>query len=111
MGLRGSETVALTLQHLYLGGNRVAELGEGLCDLPHLERLSALDARVHEGDLRDAAACRRALAAACAEADGAPLDVVHCGALISYRTRDAALQRAGNVDGTRHVLDACRAAR
>ncbi|HOX42398.1 MAG TPA: NAD-dependent epimerase/dehydratase family protein [Myxococcota bacterium] len=52
-------------------------------------------------DVRDAAAVRRA----CAGADA----VLHLAALIDWGVRPAALVRAVNVDGTRHVLEACLA--
>lgn len=73
-------------------------------------------ARVHRGDLRDETAVRRAirLAAQDAERAGEPLDVVHAGALISYRTRDAEESRVSNVKGTRHVVESsaqCRVRR
>jgi dihydroflavonol-4-reductase len=38
----------------------------------------------------------------------AALDVVHCGAVISYRSRDGELQRSVNVGGTRNVVDAAK---
>lgn len=65
-------------------------------------------ARVHRGDLREADAVRRAIRLAAQEAEraGAPLEVVHAGALISYRTADAEESRASNVQGTRHVVEA-----
>lgn len=72
-------------------------------------QLAKLGVTLHAGDLRD----RRAVAAALARAasDETSPDVIHCGAVISYRTRDAELQREVNVEGTRHVLEACRATR
>jgi dihydroflavonol-4-reductase len=62
------------------------------------------------GDLADPAAVRAAVAAAAraARAGGRPLQVVHCGALISYRTADGAAQAAVNVAGTQSVIDAAR---
>ncbi|MCB9913832.1 MAG: NAD-dependent epimerase/dehydratase family protein [Planctomycetes bacterium] len=60
----------------------------------------------HAADLCDRAALGAALKAARRAAGAAPLDVLHCGAVISYRTRDRALQRRVNVEGTAHVLDA-----
>lgn len=78
-------------------------------DPARASKLAQLGVTLHSGDLRD----RRAVVDALARAarDEPRLDVVHCGAVISYRTRDAALQREVNVEGTRHVLAACRAAR
>ncbi|MCE9593236.1 MAG: SDR family NAD(P)-dependent oxidoreductase [Planctomycetes bacterium] len=71
--------------------------------------LEAAGVVLHRGDLRERAAVARVVAAVCAvEREPA---IVHCAAVISYRTRDAALQRAVNVEGTRNVLDACRSAR
>jgi dihydroflavonol-4-reductase len=61
-----------------------------------------------EGDLRQAESVERAVADLCARSDGAAPWVVHSGAVISYRTSDRDLQRAVNVGGTRHVIDACR---
>jgi len=67
-------------------------------------------AMVHwrEGDLRDADSVERAVADFRARSGGVRPWVVHSGAVISYRTRDRQLQRAVNVEGTRHVVDACR---
>lgn len=62
----------------------------------------------HAGDLAEPASLAPALRAARerARALAAPLEVVHGGALISYRTRDASLARIVNVDATRALLDA-----
>jgi len=68
--------------------------------------LAGLDVRWHDGDLEDAASVERAVAAVCAA--GQRPWIVHSGAVISYRTRDAELQQRVNVGGTRAVLDACR---
>lgn len=65
--------------------------------------LADLDVVWHEGDLLDPAALERGLAAA-----GPGAWVAHVAAVISYRTRDAALQRRVNVEGTRLLLEACR---
>jgi dihydroflavonol-4-reductase len=70
--------------------------------------LRSLGAHFHSGDLRDAGSLERGLEAAIALSGASPLDVVHGAAVISYRTRDAALQREVNVEGTRRLLDACR---
>ena len=71
-----------------------------------LSILDGVDVRWHEGDLEDAASVERAVAATCAA--GERPWIVHSGAVISYRTRDADLQRRVNVGGTRAVLQACR---
>jgi dihydroflavonol-4-reductase len=62
----------------------------------------------HTGDLAEPASLAPALRAAGERARRLekPLEVVHNGALISYRTRDAALAQVVNVDGTRALLDA-----
>ncbi|MBL8861412.1 MAG: NAD-dependent epimerase/dehydratase family protein [Planctomycetes bacterium] len=72
--------------------------------------LDGLDARWHAGDLADAATVQAAVAAAARAASKAsrPLRIVHCGALISYRTQDRAAQQAANVEGTRALLAAAR---
>lgn len=86
-------------------GWRVHALAREGSDVATLE---ALGVRLHRGDLRDA----RAVAASIARvaSDEQRPAIVHCAAVISYRTRDAELQREVNVEGTRHVLDACRRA-
>jgi len=75
------------------------------------EHLAGLDVAWRGGDLTDSGSVARAVTAAleCARARGVPLDVVHAGARISYRRRDAALARAVNVGGTRALLAALRA--
>jgi dihydroflavonol-4-reductase len=57
-------------------------------------------------DLEDEPALQRAFeaAGASARARGAPLDVVHLAARISYRRQDRDSLRRVNVEGTRHVL-------
>ncbi|MED6334991.1 MAG: NAD-dependent epimerase/dehydratase family protein [Planctomycetota bacterium] len=69
-------------------------------------RLDGLDLTWHVGDLTSGDDVQRAVGEAARGADG--LDLIHSGALISYRTRDGELSRLVNVEGTRHVLDACR---
>ena len=75
---------------------------------PQSGPLAELDATWHSGDLRDRAEVGRALARAREECGSAPLDVLHCGAVISYRSADRGLQRAVNVLGTRNVVDAAK---
>ena len=72
------------------------------------DRTALDDAQItwHVGDLRDAASVERAVARV-ARGEAEPW-IVHSGAVISYRTRDAELQRAVNVGGTRNVIEACR---
>lgn len=67
----------------------------------------------HAGDLTDDASVRAAVRAAAARAAmlGRSAQVVHCGALISYKTADRARQVAANVEGTRSVLAAAAAER
>lgn len=87
-------------------GRRVHAFVRSTSDRGRLERAAA-GGRVafEQGDLTDVASLGRALAAA--GADGPP-DVVHCGARISYATRDAEVQRRVNVGGTWNVLEAAR---
>jgi len=67
--------------------------------------LEGLDVAWHAGDLRDGASLERAFENVCA-AHARPW-IVHAGAVISYKSRDRALQREINVEGTRRMLDAC----
>jgi dihydroflavonol-4-reductase len=60
-----------------------------------------------EGDLEDRSSLERAVAHVAARSPVAPW-VIHAGAVISYDSRDRALQQRVNVEGTRHVLEACR---
>ena len=98
----------------FLGGELVRQLCAQAAPVHVLARpgpaLAALprQVRVHAGNLTDEAAVDAAVAAVCADARAdAPPAVIHCGAIISYRTKDESLQRAVNVGGTRHVLQAC----
>ncbi len=92
---------------------RLAERGERLHAVRRAnsdERaLAGLDVAWHVADLADGPAVERAVAAAAAEARdrGVELRVAHSGALISYRTRDREAQRLANIEGTRHVVEAC----
>ncbi len=65
--------------------------------------LTRLGARLVEGDLTDPPSLRPLV-------EGADL-VIHSAAIIGYRRRLAVPMRRVNVDGTRALLDACRAAR
>lgn len=67
--------------------------------------LAGVDVQWHAGDLADESSVERAVGAA---ARGGALDVVHSGAVISYRSRDAELQRMANVEGTWNVVAASR---
>ncbi len=73
---------------------------------PNAERaaLAGLDVHWHAGDLCDPVSIERAFASVCA-VDERPW-IVHAGALISYQSRDSALAREVNIEGTRHMLDA-----
>lgn len=108
-----SGAVFLTGATGFLGGALAAELarrGEMVHALVRApERAAPLaqaGATLHAGDLRDPVSVARALGACCAHA--ARPRVIHCGALISYRTGDRAEQLAINVEGTRGLLEACR---
>ncbi len=76
---------------------------------PSSERapLAGLDVVWHAGALEEPASLARALAAASARG---PADVVHSAALISYATADVERSWRVNVEGTRALLDAARAA-
>lgn len=82
-------------------------------DVAAARELAELGCALHAGDLVDRASVLRACdaAARAARAAGGVLLVVHSGALISYKTREHAQAVAINVEGTRHVLDAAKAAR
>ena len=67
--------------------------------------LAGVDVRWHAGDLEDMASLERAVDAVCALAER-PW-IAHSAAVISYRSRDAELQRRVNVEGTRALLDVC----
>lgn len=103
-GFLGTEVV----RRLVAGGATVHALYR-----PGTERSasSLAEVRWHEGDLLDESALRLAFerAAGEARARGAPFDVVHLAARISYRRADRGLLQSVNVDGTRRVLAACTA--
>jgi nucleoside-diphosphate-sugar epimerase len=88
----------------FLGGAVVRQLLDDGDDVSIFNRsdypeLASLGVRVIRGDLGDA----DAVAAACDGTDA----VIHVGARAGPGLRRADFERA-NVDGTRHVLDACR---
>jgi dihydroflavonol-4-reductase len=96
----------------FLGAAVCRELS-GAYDLHVLHReasdrraLAGLDVTWHAGDLTDATSIEAAFDAFASA--GAEPWVVHNAALISYRTRDAALAEEINVHGTRRVLAAAR---
>jgi len=64
----------------------------------------------HDGDLTDGDSIRKAVLGVAGRAveTRRRAQVVHCGALISYKTADRALQESTNVEGTRLVLAAAR---
>jgi dihydroflavonol-4-reductase len=68
--------------------------------------LQGLDVHWHSGDLRDSQSLERALQKVCA-VHPRP-QIVHAGALISYRRGDAAAAEAINVEGTRSLLELCK---
>ena len=88
----------------FVGGELVRILLERGEEVHALARGAHPDLPVtwHAADLCDARAVHAAVAAA------RPRRVVHCGALISYASRDTARARETNVEGTRHVLEACK---
>jgi dihydroflavonol-4-reductase len=89
-GFVGGELVRLLLER----GFEVHALARGPAGAPPVVW--------HPGDLLDARAVDAAVAAA------RPRWVVHSAALISYATRDTQRAQAVNVEGTRHVLEACK---
>jgi len=72
--------------------------------------LDGLPVTWHAGDLGDDPSIRAAAQAVASRArqSGRVAQIVHCGALISYRTADTEAQRVANVEGTRSVLNAAR---
>lgn len=65
------------------------------------QSLDGLDLEIAEGDVRDAASVRRAC-------EGAGC-VLHCAGYVNVGWAKPEVYRAINVDGTRHVVDSCRA--
>ena len=95
--------VLLTGASGFIGSHVAAELtGQGASVRGFCRSEPPAQASLNEwvaGDVTDAGAVRRAVVGCEA--------VIHAAALYSYRRADAALMKAVNVDGTRHVLDAC----
>lgn len=92
-GLVGNNVVRLLLER----GEAVRVLGRENCDP---RPLAALDVEIVRGDVRDAAAVRRAC-----QGVGR---VVHAAARVHLGWTGLDLQRAVNVEGTRHVAAAAR---
>ncbi len=90
---------------LVRAGFRLHAIARPSADRSALEDLGVV---WHIADLEDPASIELALLAARAEAGGEPLDVVHCGAVISYRSCDRVLQQCVNVEGTRHIIEAAK---
>lgn len=95
----------------FLGGElfarlerRGARLHVLVRDAGRARHLADRGARVHVGDLRDAAATRRAMEH-CARESGGDFDVVNNAALISYKRADRAAQVAINLEGTRAMAE------
>lgn len=90
-------------------GDEVHVLARATSDRSPLARTGVV---WHAGDLSDAASIERAAQAVAtrARATHARALVVHCAALISYRTADGEAQREANVRGTERVLAAALAA-
>jgi len=108
-----SAHVFLTGATGFLGGRiarRLSETGarvHALCR-PSADRRGLADLELvwHDGDLVAGDSVARALHRVRVEAGSGPLDIVHCAALISYRTRDRERAAAINVGGTRSVMQA-----
>lgn len=101
----------------FLGGEVVRRLVARGDEVHVLARASAdrgplagSDVTWHVGDLTDRASIERACwkTAERSFALRRPWDLIHAGALISYKTADRATSVAVNVEGTRHVLEAAR---
>jgi dihydroflavonol-4-reductase len=72
--------------------------------------LESLPVTWHSGDLREEGSIERAVASLARRARiaGGRPRVIHCAALISYRTRDRELARKVNVQGTVRLLEAAK---
>jgi dihydroflavonol-4-reductase len=102
----------------FLGRETVQQLLAGGAEVHVLARkesargpLASLPVTWHEGDLRDSGSIERAFASIerAAKASDRGTCAIHAAALISYRSRDRELAREINVEGTRRVIEACRA--
>jgi dihydroflavonol-4-reductase len=100
--------VLLTGASGFLGRNIAASLTRAGCDVLGLARgpsrlseLGKIGVNVLPGTVLD----EDLVSAACRDVDA----VIHCAGAVSMRTRDAALVKRTNVEGTRHVLSAARA--
>lgn len=98
-GFLGRRLVATFLR----AGRPVHALVRRELDRKALEREGV---QTHPGDLVDGASVLAALESAAHAHPDRALDLVHAGALISYRSADTELQRRVNVEGTWNVLDA-----
>lgn len=85
-------------------GRRVHAFVRSTSPRAHLEQF---EPTWHVGDVTDPKSLERAFQAVAGTGE---FDVVHCAALISYRTQDAIAARVVNVEGTRHVLEAAKRA-
>lgn len=111
-----SAPVLLTGATGYLGPALARELAAAGRPVHVLARSAAgasvlgdLPERVHVADLLDPPSLARAVRDLADGAPGPP-DVVHAAAVVSYRTSDGELQRRANVEGTRALAEAARAA-
>jgi dihydroflavonol-4-reductase len=102
-GFLGQEIVCL----LCASGAEVHVLARASADRA---ALTGLDVHWKVGDLCDELAIDRAVGSSVEEAQArdARLDIVHCAALISYKSGDRARARAVNVAGTRALLDSAK---
>ena len=93
------------VRRLVAAGDRVHALARASSDR---RPLADLPITWHDGDLTDGAAVQRAFAVFARDAAGDDPVAVHGAALIDYATGRGELARRVNVEGTRHVLDACQ---
>lgn len=98
---------AVLVGRLVAEGARVHVMARATSDR---SALADLELTWHEGDLLDAASVDSAVHALtqAAAAAGVSADVIHCAALISYKSGDGERARRINVEGTRVLLDACQ---
>ncbi len=104
-GYLGSALVPILIER----GHEVHAIVRPGADRSHLD---GCDVTWCEADLEEPAGLERAAEAVARRAYDLdlPASVLHAGALISYRTRDAEQARRVNVEGTRRVLDAAQTA-